>query len=278
MENSRNDRLQERRCPVRGAPRRTAGPRPGHEKTVSTVMAPETTNPRLMNTSVIVGSIAFGTACAPAHQLVHEPLGPGDREVVLAHLVDQRGTHHQRVLGEVDRGQRRRGQHQVPRPSRMPSSDRVDAGGDDPADREDPRGDGRADPEQISRIMPSQNSGIAYRVRVTADGDAVEALPALPAARMPIRIPMIEASRMAVPTSSSVGSDPVSDHVPHRPVEPGGVDRRTRTGWRRRCTNCSTDRLVELGAQLGDLLGRDVAPAGVQRRSGHRAASGTGRS
>ena len=40
-----------------------ARPRPGHENTYSTVMAPETTNPKLRKVRVSVGSRAFGTAC-----------------------------------------------------------------------------------------------------------------------------------------------------------------------------------------------------------------------
>ncbi|MEI2643335.1 MAG: hypothetical protein V9G10_13695 [Candidatus Nanopelagicales bacterium] len=60
-------------------------------------------------------------------------------------------------------------------------------------------------PKTISRIMPSQNSGIEYSVSVTPVETLSKRFPRRHPALMPIQTPMIEASTIAVPTSSKVG-------------------------------------------------------------------------
>ncbi len=64
--------------------------------------------------SVIDGSSAFGTACLRLTRSVTQAFGPGGEQVVGVQLVDQRGPHHQRVLGQVDERQHEAGQREVP--------------------------------------------------------------------------------------------------------------------------------------------------------------------
>ena len=60
--------------PGRGSPAYGQQPRPGQENTVSIVIAPETTKPRLRKISVIVGSSALGTACLRRTRSSRRPL------------------------------------------------------------------------------------------------------------------------------------------------------------------------------------------------------------
>ena len=117
-------------------------------------------------------------------------------------------------------------------------------------------------PKTISRIMPSQNSGMEYSVSVTPVDTLSKDLPRRHPALMPIQTPMIEASTIAVPTSSSVGQmrSVTSSHT--GPVELGRVDR---AGERvaQVGQELLEDRTVEFRAQCGQLLGRNVASSRV---------------
>ena len=79
---------------------------PGIEKTVSTVMAPETTKPIDSAIRVVVGSRALRVGVPAAHLHVAQALGAGGDQVVLADLVEQRGPHDQREVGQIDQHQR----------------------------------------------------------------------------------------------------------------------------------------------------------------------------
>ncbi len=59
--------------------------------------------------------------------------------------------------------------------------------------------------KQISRTMPSQNSGIAYRVRVTPVLPRSKPPPRRQPLLMPIRMPMTADTTVAVPSRTSVG-------------------------------------------------------------------------
>jgi hypothetical protein len=74
-----------------GDPQRVGGQQaqPGIEKTVSTVIAPETMKPRLSETRVTTGQERVADAVPPSYEHVVEPLGASGLEVVLAHLVQQ---------------------------------------------------------------------------------------------------------------------------------------------------------------------------------------------
>ena len=81
---------------------------------------------------------------------------------------------------------------------------------------------------------------------------------------MPIAMPMTADSTVAVQSSTTVGHDVVADHVPHRPGELGRVD----AGGERVLQvvdELVADRLVEVPAQLAQLLAVHVAAAGVER-------------
>ena len=97
--------LEHRQVGRVAAPRRSARPSPGHEKTVSTAIAPERTKPKLIAISVVEGSSALRTAWRFRTCDVAQPLRARERQVVLAHRVEQRRAHDERVLAEV--GERR---------------------------------------------------------------------------------------------------------------------------------------------------------------------------
>ena len=92
-----------------------SSPSPGHEKIVSTAIAPESTKPKLIAISVTTGSSALRHRVPVAHHDVAQTLRAGEREVVLAHRVEQRRAHDERVLPEVGERQRQRGQEHVMR-------------------------------------------------------------------------------------------------------------------------------------------------------------------
>jgi hypothetical protein len=58
---------------------------------------------------------------------------------------------------------------------------------------------------RMSSIMPSQNSGIAYSVRVTAVEPLSNPLSRFQPARIPIAMPMIVDSTVDVPSRMTVG-------------------------------------------------------------------------
>ena len=139
-----------------------SSPRPGIEKIVSIVMAPETTKPMLSATSVVVGSSALRTACRRRTSHVAQTLGPGRHQVVLAELVEQRGPHDQRVLGEVGQGERETGSVRCQAVSSIPLSD-ARVGVDRSAARRSGRcrGTARSRPRSAAiRSSPSHHSGI----------------------------------------------------------------------------------------------------------------------
>ena len=68
-----------------------------------------------MKTIVTVGSSAFGTACRRRTTVVPQALGARRRQIVAAHLVEQRGAHHQQRLRVPDGDQGDHRQHHVVR-------------------------------------------------------------------------------------------------------------------------------------------------------------------
>ena len=71
------------------------------ENTVSIVIAPDTMKPRLSDTSVTTGRRALRVACRRRTSTSAQALGAGRLQVVLAHLVEQRRSHDERVLREI---------------------------------------------------------------------------------------------------------------------------------------------------------------------------------
>ena len=138
-----------------------ASPRPGQEKIVSTAIAPERTKPKLIAASVTTGQQRVRHGVAVAHGDVAQALRAREHEVVLAHRVEQRRAHHERVLAEVGERQRQRRQEHVLAPGRascaMPAS-RSEVGSSMPPIGNQPSATANSD----SSSIPSQKSGIEY--------------------------------------------------------------------------------------------------------------------
>ena len=180
-----------------------------------------------------------GYGVPAADHLVAQPLGPGGRQVVLPVLVEQRGAHDQRVLREIDQGQRRDGQEEVPGVSQMPcEAGRVDAAECMPPLGKMP-GNGPTPVENtMSRIMPSQNSGIA--VEHQRDRGRLLVEPAASASsRLGCRWHADDRGQDRRRAEEQDGRpDVVADDVPHRPAE-RAESIRSRTGSGCSARNCS---------------------------------------
>ena len=82
-------------------------------------------------------------------------------KVVLPGLLDERGAHDQRVLGEVDDGQRRHRQHEVPRDVEPARQELASTPGViSPPIGKTPGSPPIPTQKTISRIIPNQNSGM----------------------------------------------------------------------------------------------------------------------
>ena len=106
------DPSQQRDSPGR-AGLAVSSPRPGQLNTVSTVIAPDTTKPRLRKNSVIDGSSALAARAGAAPDRRAGPW-PGRSCRYSAYRSSKMDdAHDQRILGDVDDGQRDHRQHQV---------------------------------------------------------------------------------------------------------------------------------------------------------------------
>ena len=90
-----------------------ARPRPGHEKIVSTAIAPGEDEAEVDRDQRHHRQQRVRHRVPVADDLVAQPLRARQREVVLAHRLEQRRAHHERVLAQVRERQRQRGQEHV---------------------------------------------------------------------------------------------------------------------------------------------------------------------
>ena len=146
--------------PCSGSRCTVSRPIPGHENSVSTTIAPETTNPRLIADSATTGRIALRVGVAQ-HAVAGQADRAGGRDEVLAQHVGQRRAHDHDVLADRcpmrqrdDRQRRRAGRtfHVAERRERSaPGSDFWPVGKSPSVDGEEPDQD-HARPEVRHRV------------------------------------------------------------------------------------------------------------------------------
>ena len=179
-----------------------SSPSPGQEKTVSTVIAPEMTKPKLIAMSAVDGQERVADGVPVAHLHVAQALRAREGEVVLAHDVHDRRAHDQRVLAEVrDREREARQEHVLRlveqlRDARMSSDD----GSVMPPVGKRPRRTAK----NVRSSIPSQNSGVD---QVTIDPEVRMRscrVPRRQPASVPIQRPRSVDRIVATPTSASV--------------------------------------------------------------------------
>ena len=112
--------------------------------------------PEVERDRLTTGSSAFGTACRRRTSDVAQALGASELEVVLAHRVEQRRPHDDRVLAEVGERERERRAATCGGPGRGAGRDRV---GGRPGSSARRSGTARADRERAEQQHPEPEVG-----------------------------------------------------------------------------------------------------------------------